>query len=52
MSQIIKGHNKKIFQKETKGILDCNCCPKADCPLNGDSRKEKVICKCRAATCD
>ena len=52
MSQIIKGHNKKIFQKETQEILDCNCCPKADCPLNGDSRKKSVIYKCRSATCD
>ena len=52
MSQIIKGHSKKIFQKETQKILDCNCFPKADCPFNGDSRKENVIYKCRAATCD
>ena len=52
MSQIIKGHNKKIVQKETQEILDCNCRVKTDCPFNGDCRKGSVICKCTATTCD
>ena len=52
MLQIIKGHNKKIFQKETKGALDCNCRVKTDCPLNDDCRKESVTYKCTATTCD
>ena len=39
MSQIIKGHNKKIVQKETQETLECNCRVKTDCPLNGDCRK-------------
>ena len=45
MSQIIKGHNKKIFQKETQGTLECNCKVKIDCPINGDCRNESVIYK-------
>ena len=52
MSQITKGHNKKIVQKETKETLECNCRVKTDCPLNGDCRKESVICKCTATTCN
>ena len=52
MSQIIKGHNKKIVQKETQETLECNCRVKTDCPLNGDCRKESVICKCTAAACN
>ena len=43
MSQIIKGHNKKIDQKEKQETLDRNCRVKTDCPLNGDYRKESVI---------
>ena len=52
MSQKIKGHNKKIVQKETQETLDCNCRFKTDYPLNGDCRKESVIYKCTATTCD
>ena len=52
MSQIIKGHNKKIIQNEKQGTLDCNCRVKTDCPLNGGCRKESVIYKCTATTCD
>ena len=52
MSQIIKGHNKKIAQKETQETLQCNCRVKTDCPLNGDCRKESVIYKCTAITCN
>ena len=46
MSQIIKGHNKKIVQKETQETLDCNCRVRTDC------RKESVIYKCTATSCD
>ena len=52
MSQIIKGHNKKIVQKETQETLECNCRVKTDCLLNGDCRKESVIYKCTATTCN
>ena len=52
MLQIIKGHNKKTVQKETQETLECNCRIKTNCPLNGDCRKENVICKCTAATCN
>ena len=45
MSQIIKGHNKKMVQKETQEALVCNCRVKTECPLNGDCRKESVIYK-------
>ena len=52
MSQIVKGHNKKIVQKETQETLECNCRVKTDCTLNGDCRKESVIYKCEATTCN
>ena len=52
MSQIIKGHNKKIIQKETQETLDCNCRVKTYCPLNGGCRKKSSIYKCTATTCD
>ena len=52
MSQIIKGHNKKIVQKDMQETLDCNCRVRTDCPLNGDCRKESVIYKCTATSCD
>ena len=52
MSQIIKGHNKKIIQKETQETLDCNRRVKTACLLNGGCRKESVIYKCTATTCD
>ena len=51
MSQIIKGHNKKIIQQETQGTLDCSCRVKTDCLLSGDSRKESAIYKCTARSC-
>ena len=43
---------EKIVKKETQESLDCNCRFKADCPLNGNYRKESVIYKCSATTCD
>ena len=52
ISQIIKGHNKKIVQKEAQETLDCNFRVKTDCPLNSDCRKESLLYKCTATTCD
>ena len=52
MSQIMKGRNKKIVQKETQETLECNRRVKTDCPLNNDCRKESVIYKCTATTCN
>ena len=52
MSQIIKGHKKKIVLKETKENLECNCRDKTDCHINGDCRKESVTYKCAATTCN
>ena len=52
MLQIIKSHNKKIVQKEIQETLECNLRVKTDCPLNGDCRKESVIHKCTATTCN
>ena len=47
MSQIIKGHNKKITQE----TVDCHCRLKTDFLRNSDCRKESVIYKCTATTC-
>ena len=52
MSQIIKRRNKKIIQKETQETVDCNGRVKRDCPLNGSCKKESVIVKYTATTCD
>ena len=43
MSQIIKGHNKKIVQKETQQTLKCNCSVKTECPRNDDCRKVQLV---------
>ena len=51
MSQIIKGHNKKIIQKEIQETFACDCRVKTDCLLNGGCRKESVIYKRTATTC-
>ena len=39
ISQIIKGHNKKVTQIKWNHQLECNCRIKTKCPLNGDCRK-------------
>ena len=44
--------NKKIVQKEAQETLECNCRVKTDFPLIGNCRKERVICKCTATTCN
>ena len=41
ISQIIKGHNKKVTQIKRNHQLECNCRIKTECPLNGDCRKEE-----------
>ena len=43
MSQIIKGHNKKIVLKETQQTLECNSRVKTDCPRNDDCRKAQLV---------
>ena len=48
ISQIIKGHNKKVKQMKRHHQLGCNCRIKTECPLNGNCRKEDVIYKCTA----
>ena len=50
ISQIIKGHNKKVTQIKLNHQLECNCRIETECPLNGDCRKETVIYKCTALT--
>ena len=50
ISQIIKGHNKKVTKIKRHNQLDCNCRTKTECPLNGDCRKEDQIFKCTALT--
>ena len=50
ISQIIKGHNKKVTQIKRHHQLECNCRIKSECPFNGDCRKEDVIYKYAALT--
>ena len=46
ISQIIKGHNKKVTQIKWHHQLECNCRIKTECPLNGDCPKEDMLYKC------
>ena len=48
ISQIIKGHNKKVIQIKRHHQLECNCRIKTKYPLNGDCCKEDIIYKCTA----
>ena len=41
---------KKVTQIKWHHQLECNCCIKTKCPLNGDCRKENVIYECTALT--
>ena len=50
ISQIIKGHNKKVTLIKRHHKLECNCRIETECPLNGDCRKEDVIYKCTMLT--
>ena len=50
ISQIIKGHNKKVTQIKRNHQLDCNCRIKAVCPLNCDCRKKNVTYRCTSLT--
>ena len=45
ISQIIKGHNKKVTQIKKHHQLQCNCRIKTECALNGYYQKEAVIYK-------
>ena len=47
-----KDITKRLFRKKKQETLDCICRVKTDCPLNGGCRKESVIYKCTATTCD
>ena len=49
-SQIIKGDNKKVSKTNPLHQLECNCCIKTECPLNGNCCIEDVIYKCTALT--
>ena len=46
MSNIIKGHNKRITQPITIDNQRCNCRNKNKCPLGGKCRTPNVIYKC------
>ena len=46
MSNIIKGHNKRITQPITIVNQRCNCRNKNECPLDGKCRTPNVIYKC------
>ena len=50
ISQIIKGHNKKVTQIKPLHHFECNCCIKTECPLNGDCRIDDVTYKSMALT--
>ena len=50
ISQIIKGHNKKVTQIKRHHKLECNCRIETECPLHGDCRKEDAIYKCTVLT--
>ena len=49
-SQIIKGDNKKVSKTNPLHQLECNCCIKTECPLNGDCCIDDVIYKSMALT--
>ena len=50
ISQITKGHNKKVTQIKRHHQIECNPHIKTECPRNGDCRKEDVIYKYAALT--
>ena len=50
ISQILKGHNKKVTQIKRNHQLECNCRIETEGSLNGDCRKEDVTCKCTGLT--
>ena len=46
VSQIIKKLNRNVSNKKQKQTNPCNCRNKNECPLNGNSRVQKVMYKC------
>ena len=48
MGSIIKSHNKKLTNTESKQMKDCNYRKKEECLLEGKCRSEDIICKCVA----
>ena len=50
ISQIIRGHNKKVTQIKRNHQLECNCPIKTECPLKSDCRKENVMYKSTVLT--
>ena len=48
VGSIIKSHNKKLTNTESKQMKDCNCRKKEECPLEGKCRSEDIIYKCVA----
>ena len=46
MSNIIKGHNKKVIPKPHDQRPKCNCRKKAECPMEGNCQINNVIYKC------
>ena len=48
VGSIIKSHNKKLTNAESKQMKDCNCRKKEECPLEGKCRSEDIIYKCVA----
>ena len=46
MSNIIKGHNKKVISKPHDQRPKCNCRKEAECPIEGNCQVNNVICKC------
>ena len=46
VGSIIKSHNKKLTNTESKQMKDCNCRKKEECPLEGKCRPDDIIYKC------
>ena len=46
MSNIIKGHNKKVISKPHDQRPKCNCRKKAECPMEGNCQVNNILYKC------
>ena len=46
MSNIIKGHNKKVISKPHDQIPKCNCRRKTQCPMERNCQVNNIIYKC------
>ena len=49
ISNIIKGHNKKVISKPHDQRPKCNCRKKAECPMEGNCQVYNIIYKCDVA---